>query len=391
MPPPDHVVVLLHGIRTEAPWAEMVRQVLAAHAPGIRVFPFRYGYFDVFRFLSPVGTRRRPAEMVVRRLRVLKEEFPGVPLSVVAHSFGTYTIARILDDETDIRLHRLLLCGSIIPQDYRWDKVSDRIDEEVVNDCGARDVWPVLARAGTWGFGPSGTFGFGHPAVRDRFHDFRHSDFFDPDFVRRFWVPYLVDGEIVASEWEAARPTPPWWMSALRLVRLPVVALVLAVALVGWGLWRKPPPPPPLVALAPGFDLLRNLPPADAANPSTHYSLVVYGEEDTLRLDDLRARAYFAGGEGRRGARRVDRLPAPAQEAGLRAYFTEAGLPEDRWDDLLVRYLRSPGLLDAGLTGGRRFFVVRHRPGAPPDTLPLRVTPYPGAALKTLILELERP
>ncbi len=398
MPPalPDHVVVLLHGIRTEAPWAEMVRQVLTEAAPGFKVIPLRYGYFDVFHFLSPIGTRKRPAAVVVRRLRVIKEDYPGVPISVIAHSFGTYTLARILDDETDIKLRGLVLCGSIIPQDYRWDKVDDRIAEEILNDCGSRDVWPVLAKAGTWGFGPSGTFGFGHPSVRDRFHDFTHSDFFDAGFVRQFWVPYLVDGTIVASDWEVKRPTPPWWLSALRLVKLPVVALVLLALLVGLPLVRDTGESKvPLVALVPGFGLRRNLPPETAQNPSTIYSLIIYHGQDTLRVDDFRGRIYFTGGPAREVAKRLAHLDEAVRMAGLRAYFSAVGLPEARRDDQVLRYLRNPGYLDAPAISPEadlRFEVLRHHAGAVPESIPVRVERYATeTSLRTFILELKRP
>jgi hypothetical protein len=149
----------------------------------------------------------------------------------VAHSFGTYAIARILAEEADIRIHRLVLCGSIIPAEYRWDLAASRIATDTVNECGSRDIWPLLATACTWGYGPSGTFGFGAAYVTDRFHDFRHSDFFSEDFAQKFWLPLFLDGQIVDSSFN--RPTPASWQNLLPRLPLRWAAVALLPAAVG--------------------------------------------------------------------------------------------------------------------------------------------------------------
>jgi len=46
------VILLIHGIRTQADWGPMVRSRL--EVPGkIEVIPIKYGYFDAFRFWFP--------------------------------------------------------------------------------------------------------------------------------------------------------------------------------------------------------------------------------------------------------------------------------------------------------------------------------------------------
>lgn len=228
-----HGVVLLHGIRTHAVWAEMVKKVLEDHCE-VEAFPIRYGYFDVFRFLSPILTRRRPLEIIERELRDVVRANPGARISVIAHSFGTYAIAKVLEDNPDIPLDRLVLCGSIVPVDYRWDKIANQVSHRIVNDCGTRDIWPLLARSITWGFGPSGTFGFSSTRVRSRFHDYKHSDFFKEEFVRQYWVPYFRTGDIVGTDWETRRPTPPLWHSFVSW--FPLKLVIILVALVGFAL-----------------------------------------------------------------------------------------------------------------------------------------------------------
>jgi len=166
---PRHVVAVIHGIRTEAAWAELVKSILEAETGAI-VEPIRYGYLDVVRFLFPVGTRGAVIREVHEKLQAIQLYNRGCDLSVVAHSFGTYIIARLLKQDRFLRLSRVVFCGSIVRRRYPWVDVAHKIAaSKVLNDCGTQDIWPPIARAVTYGYGPTGTFGFGDPKVRDRF------------------------------------------------------------------------------------------------------------------------------------------------------------------------------------------------------------------------------
>jgi pimeloyl-ACP methyl ester carboxylesterase len=239
-PATPHVVFLLHGIRTRAEWQERIASVLAASL-GVRPVPLRYGFFDVVRFLLPLrAIRRPPVERTARLMRDERDRLGGARISIVAHSFGTYVLGQLLAREPDLVFHRAVLCGCILPSQFPWEDYRHRFTAagdgvQIVNDCGWRDVWPVLADSITWGYGSSGRFGFGHPRVRDRFHRLAHSEFFADRFVRRFWAPFLRGGTI--AEGELDRPPTPWWLSALTIVRLRwLVPLLLVLALLGT--WR---------------------------------------------------------------------------------------------------------------------------------------------------------
>lgn len=231
-----HVVALIHGIRTRAEWADMVKAELAKVE--IEGCPLHYGFFNLFQFLAPFGTRHRPIDRILRELQDLRVLYPNARISVIAHSFGTYVITEILRRQSHIRIDKLLLCGGIVPTNFHWAMHEAQLgwDEtqkyQAVNECGNRDIWAVLASSVTWGYGASGTFGFGAARVRDRYHGgrynaFRHSDYFDPAFVRKYWIPYLDRGEIVGTEWEAGRVTAPWWMNVLALLPFNWIIFVL--------------------------------------------------------------------------------------------------------------------------------------------------------------------
>jgi hypothetical protein len=223
------VVLLIHGIRDFAEWQDMVSTVLT-EIPNIEVCPLKYGRFDAFRFWFPIWTRGAPVTKLLWRIREARDSFSNAKLSVIAHSFGTYAIGKILKDNPDVHLHRLILCGAILPSDCRWDQIPRGVETPIINDCGIKDIWPVLATSTTFGYGPSGRFGFGTPGVRDRYHSFGHGGFFNKEFVRRFWLPWFQRGELVRSETPA--PSGLRWhiLTVFQLKWLTVILCILGLS-----------------------------------------------------------------------------------------------------------------------------------------------------------------
>lgn len=215
-----HVVGLIHGIRTQAAWAEMTKSVLEENA-AVTVYPLRYGYFDVFRFLCPIFTRDAAVKEIHEKLRAVREYNRDSEISIVAHSFGTHIITSILKTDPFFKVNRMILCGSVVDRRFPWSRVAHQVTaKEVLNECGTRDVWPLLAKAVTYGYGPTGTFGFGDPKVRDRFHRTTHGGYFDAEFVKAFWAPYIAEGKIESTEWDMQRPPPPLFLSILPMIPL---------------------------------------------------------------------------------------------------------------------------------------------------------------------------
>ncbi|WP_442776344.1 hypothetical protein [Sphaerotilus montanus] len=222
------VVALVHGIRTSANWQEKVRESFCGEN-NVKVYPIGYGYFDVFRFIGPL--RSEPIKRVRDELRDLRRIHPECDLVVVAHSFGTYIISKILSNSPDIRISRILLCGSIIPEDYRWNNISLPLNQNtLINEVGTKDYWPVVARVVSLGYGGSGSFGFKTARVLDRYFDYGHSDFFTKEHFDNFWRPFILDGKVVRSPWDSQRPTPSMWLSFLGGV--PMVKLWLSMAII---------------------------------------------------------------------------------------------------------------------------------------------------------------
>src|SRR5262249_25974037 len=145
-----HLVILIHGIRTVAEWKSDVQHAIASQemegADRIGVELVGYGYLDLLRFILPRVFIRPIGEDVYRKIDGWKGEYPNATrVSVIAHSLGTYVIAWVLRN-TPLRLHRLILCASIIParSDW-WTVIRKSVSGGIRNDCARRDIWPALA------------------------------------------------------------------------------------------------------------------------------------------------------------------------------------------------------------------------------------------------------
>lgn len=204
------VIVLIHGIRTPGEWQESLRGMLAHRT--VEVIPLGYGQFPLHKFLFPCFFSSKIKNRIAREFREIKNIHSEAEITVVAHSFGTYIVSKVLEDVTDLAINRLLLCGSIIIPDYRWDKVKQRITGSILNDAGTRDVWPALAQVSSE-YGPSGILGFKTAHVTDRYHQCAHSDYFTAEHIEKFWLPFLKEGQIVQNDTER-RPLT-WGMKFL--------------------------------------------------------------------------------------------------------------------------------------------------------------------------------
>jgi pimeloyl-ACP methyl ester carboxylesterase len=238
------VVILIHGIRTAAWWQNRVASIIERE-PHVTVIPLKYGYFDLIRFLCPFGfCRNGPVERIRKQLQGIRDDFKDYKFVVFAHSYGTYVLSRILLENPRFMFDRVILCGSIIRNNFDWDRVQNQIltreenkRDAIINECGTRDVWPAFANSVSWGYGATGTYGFGVQNVRDRFHPIKHSGFFDDKFVESYWVPAVRGKPIDFSSTDREGVGTPAWFAILRLPLRWLIVLG-TVALIFGFFWR---------------------------------------------------------------------------------------------------------------------------------------------------------
>jgi pimeloyl-ACP methyl ester carboxylesterase len=250
-----HLVVAIHGIRTAADWKENVRKAIendpitGERDETIKFELIGYGYFDLLRFLLPFLFARSRIHEIYAKINGYQQEYPRLAeTSVIAHSLGTYLLARLLM-LYPLRLHRIVLCASIVPpQTAYWNAIRKSVERDgaeynVRNDCSPKDIWPALAYA-TWWYGNTGNLGAQFPGVVDIFHSFRgHSEFLTNAFARTYWRPFLVEGRVQRPEVEVINPdrlerdlaaATPWYTSqlpvVLRLGQLACLAVVMVLA-----------------------------------------------------------------------------------------------------------------------------------------------------------------
>jgi pimeloyl-ACP methyl ester carboxylesterase len=121
-PKSKHVLVLVHGIRTAAVWHDLVQEVF--EPTEIRVIPIGYEYHDAARFLWPFG-RKKVVSYVQDQLRQVRADFPQAAISLIAHSFGTYIVSRILNSSSGYRLSKVIFCGSIVDAKFGWGQIQE--------------------------------------------------------------------------------------------------------------------------------------------------------------------------------------------------------------------------------------------------------------------------
>lgn len=214
LPLRHHIVVLLHGMNTNAEWQEALAESIR-NSTNIDPRVVGYGNFHPLKFLIPYVFRRGRILKVIADLRGLRASNPEADISIVAHSFGTFIVSKILSSDRTIRFHRILLCGAIVDSDYDWSAAMNQFKEPVINDVGRRDFYPSMAKAWSWGFGDSGTTGFQNSLVRDRYFTYGHSGFLNVRHMSRYWLPFLLDGRVVSSRYSALRK-PMRWPEKLR-------------------------------------------------------------------------------------------------------------------------------------------------------------------------------
>jgi hypothetical protein len=196
-------IFLIHGMNTFGDWQQSLAwKVQLLYGRSLPVFVFKFGR-DRTSPLTQWAQRARTrqlAEAIRSASGDLARAGRNTRCDVIAHSFGTLMLARLLEDADfkQFEFGRVILCGSIAPRETQWSKyvLAGRI-ESVLNHRAGRDLWVRLA---PWIFpncSASGVEGF---EKENGMHDvlsptFSHSDYFTQGnfdgVMRRRWTPFL--------------------------------------------------------------------------------------------------------------------------------------------------------------------------------------------------------
>lgn len=243
-----HLVILVHGILTFADWVAPIQKKL--NDEGFVCLEAGYGRFGLWRFLLPFdGSRKKAVEDVLERINgnihhvKLQGHAEPIRTSIIAHSFGSYVIARIIKEQFQLKWHRIIFCGSVVNSKFPFQQCFGRFEGFILNEVGTKDFFPALAAKVTWGYGSIGSHGFkGAPLMERYYKGYKHSDFLTTEHCEKSWIPFLRTGQspysgereplnffIRVLDWI---PFVPWvlWSLLLGAIYLAAACIVRSVA-----------------------------------------------------------------------------------------------------------------------------------------------------------------
>lgn len=208
------IIVSLHGIRTRGTWQKDLSPLLTEQ--GWIYYPLDYGWFSVLFFI-PGFFRARKIEWLRERYSEIRNRYPDVIPSVIAHSFGTWILCRAIEKYEHLRFDKIILCGSIVQSKFNWQKIHSRNQVTTVrNESGQKDVWARFSKLIAWGTGDSGYKGFKQKepfVIEQEYPEYDHGSVFGYDHYLGEWIPFLglpvpfANGEI---PWESEEPISPY-------------------------------------------------------------------------------------------------------------------------------------------------------------------------------------
>jgi hypothetical protein len=152
--------------------------------------------------------------------------------SIVAHSFGTYILGYSLLKYENIRFDKVILCGSILPEDFPWNDVLDRGQvTAILNEFGRNDRWSRIVHWFIAGSGASGQRGFWCRSTwltQKPFH-FDHSEYFVRGHMEDSWFEFIRQNiatrprESLQAHWP--RSNIPWGLYAIYLILILMLAI----------------------------------------------------------------------------------------------------------------------------------------------------------------------
>jgi hypothetical protein len=231
------LVAMIHGIRTRGEWHDDLKELIETKSSAT-VRSIKFGYLDAFSFWLPLITifRRLKVIHITKEMRLLRRDFPNHQIVIVAHSFGTFLTAEFLKNNIDFNIDRLLLCGSIVPASFNWNELPNYPKNgNAINDIGKKDIWPIIAKTSTFGYGDSGSFGFDTHTIEDRYHEICHSGFFTENLFKKYWLPFILEGEIVKSPATINRKQKKYYLSLLSL--FPGISLITITSLIIYSIY----------------------------------------------------------------------------------------------------------------------------------------------------------
>lgn len=241
-----HIIILVHGIRTFGGWQDRLNVLIKAKDATADIHIYKYKFLTATGFLIPPVRDR----IVVRFREYLlenSETWKDARIDIVAHSFGTYIVAKAISSlpADSLSFGTIILSGSVLQVTFPWNDIIGRGQvRRVINDCGTQDIWPLISQIFGWRLGIAGRYGFVGVTGPDvglinRFFPVGHSGFFiasgdfesDNSFMEHLWVPFLTSEKIPTGAF-LVHPKARWF-AGFEYAAEPVKLMLLVLLCFG--------------------------------------------------------------------------------------------------------------------------------------------------------------
>jgi hypothetical protein len=180
-------------MRDDPSWASRIINDLGYFNDTIIIAPINYGRLNAIDFL--IGRLDNSIdEFITSRIYDIHRRHPDSPLSIMCHSNGTKSVARIIG-KLELPIQYVFLCGSIC----HTRDVSEltKVQRRPINDCGLRDPWPIIAAIiRPKKFSATGVVGFHAYPVIDRQFGFSHAGALTKKHFDAWILPTIVEGKV---------------------------------------------------------------------------------------------------------------------------------------------------------------------------------------------------
>lgn len=195
------ILVTIHGLLSHAEWNKEIAPISSSQ--GWIFAPYIYN-FQTPDLLSNVKKRKDIIDNFRTWIYELSARYEE-PISVIAHSFGTYILAAYLQgfEEPPVRFNCVILTGSIINPDFDWSKHFLTNVSRVLNEIAPNDQYVKFMPNSDFKkyigmdtlFGNSGTTGFAKKydsiLIESTNNIFDHNNVIKRDIIETKWMPFL--------------------------------------------------------------------------------------------------------------------------------------------------------------------------------------------------------
>jgi hypothetical protein len=195
---PNGVIVTIPGLLSKAAWNTEVGPVASSQKWIFAPFYYDYNLPDL---LINTAKRKKVVEKFRDWIFDVHTRYES-PISIIAHSFGTYIITSYIvgfEEYLPVQLNTLILTGSIVNENFNWDAHRGNKISRVRNEIAPNDQWVKHMPKIKWLdkdplFGKSGVVGFSKksPILFEFSNEiFDHNNVIKRDVIERYWFPFL--------------------------------------------------------------------------------------------------------------------------------------------------------------------------------------------------------